>query len=243
MKLLKQLSDGFDGLQFRDRVIAVAAVSAVLGLGGNLLVLKPQLLIIKDYQAKEAVHQGELAKLQQLLLLIKDEETKGIDPLAADRARLEDMRREIKNADGFFATDSASASQVGLLVRNLIRATPGLTLLSVKTVPGAVFYSPPAPPKPKEGVSSELEKVLQQMKKNEPKNEQVALAAKPVYRHAVEVSVKGGYSALLAYMEELKRYPRRIFWSQASLDAKNHREATLKLVLFTLSDQQTPPLN
>lgn len=248
MKIFKQLSDGFSALRRRDQVIAVVAVALVFGLGGNLLLLKPQSIVIDSLRAKERVVAIELAETKKALVAITSLEEKGIDPLAAERATLAELQGEIaKTNDYLSGHDNAAASQVSILVRGLIKNNPGLTLVSLKTRPGVVFYTPPAPPPPpkQSGLQTEVEKALAKLKKEEaPKAAPaVTLVNKPLYKHGVDVSVRGSYPALIAYLEDMQKLPQRIFWSEASLDAANHREVTLKLVVFTLSDQPTSLLN
>ncbi|MDP1527220.1 MAG: hypothetical protein Q8M20_15545 [Rhodocyclaceae bacterium] len=244
MKLFKQLVDGFAALRLRDRVIAIAAVAACLGLGGNLLLIKPQLLQINKLKAQERAHISELSGLQKALNAVREEEKSGIDPLQAQRDQLETMRAEIRQIETFLGGEDSSVSQVGILVRSLIKSNPDLTLVSLKTQPSAIFYTPPAPPQPKAGVGSEIDKVLDSVRKNEEvKPQPFVLVKKPIYKHGVEVNVKGGYPALLSYMKEMQKFPKRIFWAEARLDAKKHREATLRLVVYTLSDQSVAPLN
>lgn len=246
IKIFKRLDDGFAALSLRDRVLSVAALAAVLALVGNLFFLKPQTLAIDTLKAKDGVLSAQLAETKIALVRITSLEEKGIDPLAAERATLAQLEAEITKVNAFIGEINSSASQVGILVRELIKNNPGLTLVSLKTRPGVQFYTPPAPPAPpKQGVQTEVEKVLATMKKEEAAKPAppVVLVKKPLYKHGVDVSVRGGYPALMAYLEAMQKFPERIFWSEASLDASNHREATLKLLVYTLSDQPTPPLN
>lgn len=246
MKIFNKLDEGFVALSLRDQVLVVAAVTAVLVLGGHLLLLKPQTLLIADLKAKDTALAGELTETKKALVLFTNQEEKGIDPLAAERATLAALEAEIAKAGALLGSPETSASKVGILVRELIKNNPGLTLVSLKTRPGLVFYTPPAPPPPKEQPKTEVEKVLAQLKKDKEESKSapaVVIVNKPLYKHGVDVSVKGTYPALMAYLENMQKFPQRIFWSEASLEASNYREATLKLLVYTLSDQPTPPLN
>lgn len=251
MKIFKQWSDGFSALRLRDQIIAVTALALIIGLGGNVLLLKPQGLVIDSVRAKQTSVSAEMAEAKRALVSITSLEEKGIDPLAAERATLAELEGKIAQVTldlgANFGAEDAGPSRVGKLVRELIKSSPGLSLVSLRTRPGVQFYSPPAPPPPpKEGAKREVEKVLATFSKDKPA-EPVAppavLVNKPLYKHGVDVSVRGPYPALMAYLEGMQKFPQRIFWSEASLDATNYRDATLRLVVYTVSDQPVAPLN
>jgi MSHA biogenesis protein MshJ len=55
----------------------------------------------------------------------------------------------------------------------------------------------------------------------EPKPEACGRGNLPrVYRHGVEVVLRGNYLALLPYLGKLQAYPRPLFWSDVSLEAR-----------------------
>jgi len=55
------------------------------------------------------------------------------------------------------------------------------------------------------------------------------------YRHGFEVTVKGRYSELAAYLSRLEALPWRLNWVEVSLDAADRPELTLVLTVHTLS--------
>ncbi|WEF34778.1 type II secretion system protein GspM [Pseudoduganella chitinolytica] len=60
--------------------------------------------------------------------------------------------------------------------------------------------------------------------------------ARPLlYRHGVQVVLRGAYGDMVSYMEALERMPAQVFWGKAVLDATEHDKATLTLTLYTLS--------
>lgn len=56
-----------------------------------------------------------------------------------------------------------------------------------------------------------------------------------LYRHGVQVVLRGAYGDMVGYMEALERMPAQVFWGKAVLDATEHDKATLTLTLYTLS--------
>lgn len=197
----------FAKLQPRERLLAVVVAAVVLYVIVDMALLGPQQKKIKDLQQLDQAHQTDLASINKILaeLVISPNQ------MSRERATLDELKKQIADADAFFSQADATTSQVGALVRELLDASPGLTLVSLKTLPVARFYSP----------------------ENKAANE----VQKTIYRHGVEVSVKGKYMSLLSYMENLQKYPKRLFWSDAALDVSVYPDAVLKLVIYSLSDQ------
>ena len=63
-------------------------------------------------------------------------------------------------------------------------------------------------------------------------------ASQPVallYRHGVELTVRGNYLDMVDYMSTLDAMPTRMFWGRAQLDVETYPTARLTLTLHTLS--------
>jgi MSHA biogenesis protein MshJ len=56
-----------------------------------------------------------------------------------------------------------------------------------------------------------------------------------LYRHGVEVTVRGNYLDMVDYMSALEAMPTRLFWGRAQLDVEAYPAARLTLTLYTLS--------
>lgn len=65
-------------------------------------------------------------------------------------------------------------------------------------------------------------------------------AAQPggLYRHGVELVLEGSYAALAAYLERIERMPYGVYWGGMELDATSYPSLTLKLTLYTLSQDK-----
>lgn len=242
MSMFKKIDETFAALGFREQVLAAAAVVVCLALAGNAVLIKPQLLKINNLKATEEGHRKELSKLKEQLDVIRAENNAGIDPFAKEKEQLAFYSRQIAEAESFVGKENSGVSQVGVLVRGLIRANPGLRLVSLKTLKPGVFYSPPKKEK-KSAVVSATEQALSKLQnKNAVAQEELAFVDKTLYKHGIEVVVNGTYPALISYLNEMQKFPKRIFWSESHLDASNFRSANLKLVLLTVSDQEVSPI-
>lgn len=250
MNFLLQLMKRFSELQFRDRAIATAVGCILLVLGGNLVLLKPLQLEIDKHRAVEQTNMTAIAAVMKDLAAIDGQVSQGIDPFQKELAVRDELLRKIAEGEAFFAQHDATVRQVGSLVRSLLEETPGVSLVSFKTLPGQVFYSPPPPPPPPKATEKAAENIAGAAKllKLEMKPEAPPPVVKPValqktiYKHGVEITVRGNYPQLVSYMEKLQKYPKRVFWSEAKVTAQSYPVSVLRIVIFTLSDRPLAPL-
>ena len=58
---------------------------------------------------------------------------------------------------------------------------------------------------------------------------------RPIYRHAIELTVSGAYLDLYAYLRALEGLSTQLYWGKADLTVANYPTAVLKLTVYTLS--------
>jgi MSHA biogenesis protein MshJ len=212
----------FLALSLRERVLAVAAAVGVLFLLVEFAWVGPQQAQAKVLREQLARQTSETEALAQALASIAARPT--ADPLAAQRAERDELRKTIAQAESVIGRATADI-RMGEVIRKLVAATPGLTLVSLKTVASqmlfkgspAVAAAPPA---------------------SGPRAPAAALPALPtLYKHGVEVAVKGRYASLLPYLQGLERNANGVFWSSVRLDAAQYPDLTLRMTLHTLSVQ------
>ncbi len=226
INFIKNLVSGLNKLSLREALMfGVAILLLVLFIVYSFLLL-PQQKKIKSSQLLIKSQQTELASTN-LMISIKEKEVAVNLELRQENLIARDaLKKQVDEINVFFDQTDASTSQVGALIRELLSANPGLTLMSLKTLPAVVFYTPP-----------------QQAITNGSDLHNLALKAQGnIYKNGVEVSVKGKYMALLSYMENMQNYPKRLFWSEAKLDVSAYPEAVLTLVIYSLSEQSSSPL-
>lgn len=147
----------------------------------------------------------------------------GADPDAADRQRLEALSAQ---AQAFGAR--LRAVQEGLvapdkmvpLLETILRANGRLRLVSLTTLPAGEIDTGGAPaaaaPAAKPG----------------------APATKPaglLYRHGVEIGMRGSYLDMIDFMAALESMPAQLFWGKAELEVEEYPVARLTLSVYTLS--------
>lgn len=249
MNLISQLMKNFSELQFRDRAIAVAVGCIVLALGGNLVLLKPLQLEIDQSRASEQIHKAQIATVLKDLANVDGKLAQGVDPFEKELATRDELLRQIAEGDAFFAQHDATVRQVGSLVRSVLEETPGISMVSFKTLPGQVFYAPPPPPPPPkasekavEGIARLLPVELAAKAAPAPPPQQPVALQKTIYKHGIEITVKGRYPQLVSYMEKLQKFPKRVFWAEAKVTVSPYPVSVLRIVIYTLSDQPLAPL-
>lgn len=221
---LAALSARVDALSLRERALVFAAAVAVVGFAGQ------QLVLARIYRQQDAV-QEQIDQQRNNMAGIDAEIVAKVtayqnDPDAASRTRLESVKRESAQL-----ADSLLAMQHGLvppermapLVDAILRANGRLQLVSMRTLPvetisgraaTAAGATPAAAPAPAADA---------------------ARTPDMLYRHGVEVTVRGNYLDMVNYMSALEAMPTRLFWGKAQLDVEEYPASRLTLTLYTLS--------
>ena len=62
---------------------------------------------------------------------------------------------------------------------------------------------------------------------------------KQVFKHSVQMTVRGSYLDILKYLTDIEQSPMQMFWGKAEMKVTQHPEIELKLTLYTLSLDKT----
>jgi MSHA biogenesis protein MshJ len=226
------LAARINALTVRERVLVFAASAAAIVFVAHTLVLGPML-------RKQATLRAQVSQQQNNLAGIDGEITQKVqayqnDPDASTRARLAAVRAESAQLG-----ENLRAMQKGLvppermapLLDTILRANGRLQLVSMKTLPVgsindlATAGTAQAEPASKDG-------------KGAPDAAKPPAAADMLYRHGVEISVRGNYLDLVDYMGALESMPTQLFWGKAMLEVEEYPNSRLTLTLYTLSLDQ-----
>jgi MSHA biogenesis protein MshJ len=214
---LQRLATRVDALTLRERVLLFAAVAAVYVFAMHFFGLGPMF-------AKQDLLRTQIVQQQNKLAGIDAEigdkvRASQVDPDAPTRGRIAAVRAELDA----LAT-SLRAMQNGLvppermapLVEAILRANGRLQLVSLRTL--AVE---PVEGKAKAQAASDPQGAPR--------------PAALLYRHGVEVTVRGNYLDMIGYMAALESMPTQLFWGAARLEAETWPSSRLTLTLYTLS--------
>jgi MSHA biogenesis protein MshJ len=212
-----------DALSQRERIMSFVAAAAALAFVVHFIVIGPLLRKQELLRSQVVQQQNNIAGInEQITQKLQEAEA---DPDAPVRARLAAVRDESGRL-----TETLRAMQQGLvapervapLLETILRANGRLKMLSLRTLPveplsgiGArkgTAETDPAPAAVKTSGKREL-----------------------LFRHGVELTVRGSYLDMVDYMTVLEGLPTQLFWGKAQLEVEEYPSVRLTLTLYTLS--------
>ncbi|ROZ68588.1 hypothetical protein [Ramlibacter sp. WS9] len=223
MKYFTPLVKQFQALSMRERLWAIAALVGVVYFIFEFALLRPQQSTARALGTQIEQQQVELDAVTKALRVLEDPGK--VDPLARQRAERDELRNTAAQGDAVIAHASVDVNLLQL-IRATTTSKPGLTLVSLKTLPVDIFLRVGAAP----AVGMADMKTAG------------AAPAPALYKHGIEVTVQGSYPALVAYMQELERNAKGVFWGNVRLETLAYPDATLKMTIHTLSARQELPL-
>jgi MSHA biogenesis protein MshJ len=211
---LQLIADRIDARTLRERAMLFAAAAASIVFLLYSLFLNPLL-------AKQAALRAQLSQQQGNIAGIDGEITQKVQAYALDPDAAAHARLTALNNDTAQLATSLRAMQKGLvpperiapLLETILKSNGKLQLVSMNTLPAGPVGGAPHP----------------------------AVGATPanphdlLYRHGVELTVRGNYLDMVNYMDALEAMPAQLFWGQAGLQVEEYPNARLTLTLYTLS--------
>lgn len=208
-----QLVARVDAMSLRERALIFAAAAFALVTLINMLFLDP-LLARQTHLSSQVVQQQEKMKeiQAQLAALLQ---AKQADKNAPQRKRISQLRKQIAQGDAFLKETQdklVPPDKMAHLLEQVLARNGRLQLVALNTLPVSNFIEPTA-----EAVKSG------------------AQPEKQIYKHGVQITVRGGYADLTQYLQALERLPAQMFWGMAKMNVVQYPQAELTLTLYTLS--------
>jgi MSHA biogenesis protein MshJ len=210
-----------DGLGQRERVMAFCGVLASLVFVANLMVLGP-------LQRKQEMLRAQVAQQQDSIDGINADIVRKLEQAQADPDAPVQMRLAAVRGETERLSNELRAMQRGLvpperiapLLEAILRANGRLKLVSVRTLPVDPLSS--LGDKKEQGASAAAAPAS-------------VKAAELLFRHGVELTVRGSYLDMVDYMTALESLPTQLFWGKAQLEVEQYPSVRLTLTLYTLS--------
>jgi MSHA biogenesis protein MshJ len=217
----------FDALSLRERAAVFAAVAVLLVFLANTLVIQRQRT--SSHQLTELID-SEKSQLSAYEVQVKAlEQAKTMDLDAANRDRLQRAQQQLSQLDTELAAEQnglVGADQMPILLQDVLRRQSGLHLVELRALP--VMPLIPRPAKDDKAAKPAVETAA-------PAAADANSAARNIYKHGFELTVRGSYPDFVQYLAQLERLPMRMYWSKVALNADDYPDVTLTVTVYTLS--------
>jgi MSHA biogenesis protein MshJ len=64
------------------------------------------------------------------------------------------------------------------------------------------------------------------------------IAGTMVYKHGMQIELKGGYLDILRYLKSLEALPWKVFWGKVTLKTEKYPDSRVSLLIYTLSTHE-----
>lgn len=209
-----------DDMLLRERAMIFAAAAFVVIALINATLLDPLLAKQKTLSAKVVQQQEKMKELQaQMQGLLQAKSDDDHSPL---RNRLAQLKQQLQTQDGYLQSRRdrlVEPNKMAGLLEQVLSKNDKLQLVALKTLPVSLLIGQP---QAAEGAA-----------------QPVTNGQKQIFKHGVQITVRGGYLDLLQYLTVLEKLPAQMFWGEASLSVEKYPDAVLTLTLYTLSLDKT----
>lgn len=220
------LAARIDALSQRERIMSFAATASALVFLGYTLAIGPLLRQQEQLRRQIVQQQDNIAGIHAEIA--QKIEAARADPDAPLRERLQAVRDESGRLGG-----ELRAMQQGLvppervapLLESILRANGRLKMVSVRTLPVESLSD----------IGSKRKDAGKPDAVAAPSVKPPAAARDLLFRHGVELTVRGSYLDMIDYMTALESLPTQLFWGKADLAVEEYPSVRLTLTLYTLS--------
>jgi MSHA biogenesis protein MshJ len=222
-----------EALQPRERFMAFGAVLVVVVYLASAVVFGP--LARKEAALRSTLQQQAVTLDGIDADIAAKARAYANDPNDALRKRLGDVRAETARTSEELRTMQKGlvpADRIAPLLETILRANGRLKLVSLKTLPATTLTDAAAPATPATAPATPAPAAAGAPAAGTPL---VVKAPDLLYRHGVELTLRGSYLDMVDYMHALETLPTQLFWGKAQLDAEDYPNVRLTLTLYTLS--------
>ena len=216
----EKFSSKVNDLALRERVLIFAAVAFLLVTLVNTLFLDPLLVQQKKLATQVTQQQEKMKEIQAQIEALLD--AKKGDAVSPERARLSLLKKQIAEGDEYLKTSRERLVQpdkMAGVLEQVLNRNGNLQLVSLHTLP-----------------------VTPLIEQSAEENGLQAAAMPPdsqVFKHGVQITVRGNYLDLMQYLAALEKLPVQMFWGMAKMNVLKHPVAELTLTIYTLSLDKT----
>jgi MSHA biogenesis protein MshJ len=207
-------------MSLRERAMLFASVALVVVVLGYVTLIDRALVKQKQLVDRVTRDQTQLKAVRaQIESIIKENQGEAQSP---DEVAIAELERRLKETEKSFAAKQRAfiaPEQLPQLLRDMLGRSPQIRLESLRLLPGTPLRAP--------GISPSQAR---------PQGQEEGAG---VYRHGVEVTLKGSYFDLVQYLADLEKLPSPLLWGRVELQVEQYPEVKLTLVVHTLSTQRS----
>ncbi len=202
-------AERIDAMTLRERAMIFVAAAAVIILVLYVGLISPKLERQRRMTSEISQQQGAQRALNSEVQKLLQAST--VDPDAATRAQLAEIKSRLEANERTLKGLNASIvppDRIRGLLASLITRERGLELVELKTLPLAPLL---------------------------PATGSARASESQVYRHGVELTLRGTYLDLLRYLDGLEDLSYQMYWGRVELAATDYPAVTMKLTVYTIS--------
>lgn len=223
------LCNKIDALSLRERLMVFAGAAALIVFVLNSMMLVPLFAKQKALSFQLRQFQASIERIDAEIAQTLQAST--VDPDAANRTRLASIRVQHERLSSSLRArqdELVAPEKMAPLLEAMLRTSGRLRLVSMKTLPVS-----PVNESGKAGAEGQAPATAAPSA-TAPATAPAAL----LYRHGVQLTVRGNYLDMIGYMDALEAMPTRLFWGEAALQVEQYPNSRLTLTLYTLSLDQ-----
>lgn len=217
----------------RERLLMLIASFVITFFLIDTLLVTPQTKRFKQLTSKTESLREDTDKAAQQISTLSAKLALNSD--VNKKTELDKLIKQIATTDALLSEEDGNPLHLSALLTSLLETTPGLRLISLRTLPVLPLLPRAALDTDGKPVQKPAPTIIAG---TAAETAQVAT----VYQHGVEIVIKGNYLALLPYLKKINKYPKRLFWIEAKLEVAKYPDAVLRLNLQTLTTQKVTTL-
>lgn len=215
-----------DGMSLRERAVIFLAAAFVVVASVNAVLLNPLLVKQAALSAQLVQKQEKMKELQAQLQA--HSQARQDDQHSPLRIRLAQLKQQLQEQDGYLQSHRdrlVEPDKMAGLLEQVLNKNDKLQLVELKTLPASLLVEKPQAAMPQAADS--------------PAGQKQPDLQKQVFKHGIQITVRGGYLDMLRYLAALEKMPVQMFWGEVSLSVEKYPDAVLTLTLYTLSLDKT----
>lgn len=234
------LSDRFNALQDRERWIIFILLTSLLVTFLYLGLIEPALTRRTLLQQQITTNTTALQAMRVQEQLLTTQSLANPEEARQQTIRqLQDQNQAVRAELAELQQHLAAPDKMPRLLQDLLGRDSGLELVSLKTLPPQdLMATDKKDGEPASGVASAVIASVAGATQAAASDPQAAVARPPhrgVYRHGMEVVVRGSYADLTAYLQKIEKLPWRLYWGDLRYQVDKYPLAQMSFTVYTIS--------